>query len=291
MKIKIKAAAKINLFLDILGRLPNGYHSLFMLMQSVSLFDELEIKLCQSKKVEISSNTKSLPTDEENIAFKAALAFFEATGLKNEGIAIHVEKKIPLSAGLAGGSADAAAVLQGLNTLYKEPLTKTQLLKTGLKVGSDVPFCLQGGTMLVQDTGGVMSRLPDLPGCFIVLAKPHGGVSTLEAYKAYDNFPYIRHPKGPLMLHYATSSRDLREIFKHAGNVFEQCIEVPDRVEIKRIMRKYSPICSQMTGSGPTVCAILKNEQASCNCARALKGVAKSNHVCQPTRKSIEINF
>lgn len=288
MKIKINAAAKINLFLDILSLLPNGYHSLYMIMQSVGLYDTLELEQTKGSRIHISCSESALPTDENNIAHKAATAFLNAAGLKGKGLNIHIEKRIPLAAGLAGGSADAAAVIAGLNKLFDAGFDEKRLCEIGLTVGSDVPFCLTGGTMLVQDTGGVLTPLPALPPCFVVLAKPAIGVSTKWAYSAYDNCEYVRHPDGPIMLH-NTVSGDLKGICEAAGNVFEQCIEVPERVEIKAVMRRHGALCSQMSGSGPTVFGIFEERQAVETCADKLKMLVKEVFVCEPVIHGLEI--
>lgn len=288
MKIVVNAAAKINLFLDILALLPNGYHSLFMVMQSVGLADTVELEQTKGGKITISCSESALPTDETNIAHKAAAAFLKAADLEGKGLHVHIEKRIPLAAGLAGGSADAAAVIAGLNKLFDTGLSEKQLYEIGLSVGSDVPFCLTGGTMLVQDTGGVLTPLPALPPCFVVLAKPAIGVSTKWAYSAYDNCEYVRHPDGPMMLH-NTVSGDLKDICDTAGNVFEQCIEVPERVEMKSVMRKHSALCSQMSGSGPTVFGIFEEKQAAEACAEELKLLVKEVFVCEPVIHGLEI--
>ena len=288
MKITIKAAAKINLFLDILSLLPNGYHSLFMVMQSVSLYDTIELEPNNGDIISITCSENALPTGETNIAHKAATAFFEAVGLTGKGLHIHIEKRIPFAAGLAGGSADAAAVIAGLNKLYHTGFDETELRKIGLTVGSDVPFCITGGTMLVQDTGGVLTPLPALQACSLVLAKPESGVSTKGAYKTYDEFGYIHHPNMVNMLHSAAGG-ELKSICESCGNVFEECIEVPERVEIKSVMRNHGALCSQMSGSGPTVFGIFENKSDAEACAGELKKFVKDVFVCEPAKRGLEI--
>lgn len=279
MKITAFAPAKINLFLDIIGRLDNGYHSLFMVMQSVSLGDTVTVEECGENGIFLICSEKSLPTDEKNIAYKAAKKFFEAIG-KEPAVKIHIEKKIPFAAGLAGGSADAAAVLVALNDMNDAHFTQTELCKIGLSIGSDVPFCICGGTSLSQNTGGVLSPLEPLKECYIVLAKPECGVSTAEAYSAADSTP-LRHPDGMRMLD-ACEKGDFDGICRYAGNVFEQVIEVPDRVEYKRIMRKFGASLCQMSGSGPTVFAIFDNKDSAEKCAEELKEICNSVFVTMP---------
>lgn len=289
MKITINAAAKINLFLDILAKFENSYHSLFMVMQSVSLYDTIELEPTKGDTISITCSESALPTDKTNIACKAAAAFFDAAGLEGKGLHIHIEKRIPFAAGLAGGSSDAAAVIAGLNKLYNTCFNEKKLHEIGLTVGSDVPFCITGGTMLVQDTGGVLSPLPALPPCYLVLAKPESGVSTKGAYKTYDECDYIWHLDTCTMLN-KTVSGDLKGICEFAGNVFEQCIEVPERVDIKAVMRKHGSLCSQMSGSGPTVFGIFEKKSDADACAVELKTIVKDVYVCEPVKNGLEIS-
>ncbi len=279
MKITAFASAKINLFLDIIGRLDNGYHSLFMVMQSVSLGDTVTVEECAESGISLTCSEKSLPTDEKNIAYKAAKKYYEALG-KEPSVKIHIEKKIPFAAGLAGGSADAAGVLVALNEINGNYFTQRELCKIGLSIGSDVPFCICGGTCLSQNTGGVLSPLEPLKDCYIVLAKPECGVSTAEAYSASDSTE-LYHPDCMRMLD-ACEKGDFEGICKYAGNVFEQVIEVPDRVEYKRIMRKHGASLCQMSGSGPTVFAIFENKENAEACAAELKGICKDVFVTVP---------
>lgn len=285
MKITAFAPAKINLFLDIIGRLDNGYHSLFMVMQSVSLGDTVTVEECGEKGIFLTCSEKSLPTDEKNIAYKAAKKFFEAVG-EEPAVKIHIEKKIPFAAGLAGGSADAAAVLAALNDMHNARFTLNELCKIGLTIGSDVPFCICGGTSLSQNTGGVLSPLESLKDCYIVLAKPECGVSTAEAYSAADS-AQLYHPDCMRMLD-ACEKGDFNLMCKYAGNVFEQVIEVPDRVEYKRIMRKYGAALCQMSGSGPTVFAIFEDENSAEKCAAELKEICRNVFVTVPVPHGVK---
>ena len=279
MKITVNAPAKINLFLDIIGRLDNGYHSLFMVMQSVSLGDDVTLELLEEKGIILTCSDGRLPTDEKNIAHKAAKKFCEYAGVE-PSVRIHIEKNIPFAAGLAGGSADAAAVIVGLNELLGTKFSLRQLCEIGLMVGSDVPFCIAGGTQLSQSTGGVLSPLKELKDCFIVLAKPEAGVSTAEAYAAADSANLYR-PDSMRMLD-ACEKGDFEGICKYAGNVFEQVIEVPERVEFKRIMRENGASLCQMSGSGPTVFGLFENETDAAKCADELKKICPNVFVATP---------
>lgn len=279
MKITVNAPAKINLFLDIIGKLDNGYHSLFMVMQTVGLYDIITVEKSEKKGIFLTCSEKNLPCDEKNIAYKAAAAFCKKHSIE-PNIKINIEKRIPFAAGLAGGSADAAAVIVALDKLYETNLSEYELCKTGLLVGSDVPFCIKGGTCLSQNTGGILSPLEPLKDCFIVLAKPEAGVSTAEAYAAADS-TYLYRPDSMRMLD-ACEKGDFEGICKYAGNVFEQVIEVAERVEFKEIMRKHGCSLCQMSGSGPTVFAFFENKENAEKCAEELGKICPNVFVATP---------
>lgn len=281
MTVTYRAYAKINLMLDILSRLDNGYHSLFMVMQSVSLADTVSVSGTGDGSISVTCNEPDIPTDEHNIVHKAATAFFRDTGIDNPGIRIDIDKRIPFAAGLAGGSTDAAATLCALNTLFGTGLSTSQLCTTGVKIGADVPFCLTGGTALAQNVGEILSPLPPLPDCTIVLAKPDAGVSTGEAYGAFDSAQTVRHLDTCGML-YAASRSDLLGICKKAKNVFEQLIETPERVPIKSVMNRFGALCTCMSGSGPTVFGIFDDESGAAEAAEALRSVVSNVFVVKP---------
>lgn len=277
--LKIKAPAKINLFLDIIGKLDNGYHSLFMVMQSIGLCDEITLEKNGFGEIFLTCSESRIPADKRNIAYKAALAFFEKTNIEPD-VTIGIKKRIPFEAGLAGGSADAAAVIVGLNELYGTELSESELCEIGLKVGSDVPFCIAGGTCLSQNTGGVLSKLKPLADCYIVLAKPEAGVSTAEAYALADN-THIYRPDSMRMLD-ACEKGDFEGICKYAGNVFEQVIEVAERVEFRRIMNSNGASLCQMSGSGPTVFGLFKEKENAEKCAGELKKICSDVYLTTP---------
>ncbi len=286
--MKIKAYAKVNLMLDILGIKENGYHNLWMIMQSVSLCDTVTVEKNNSGKITITCSAEGIPTDERNIAYKAAKAFFDATQTENCGIHINIEKSIPSEAGLAGGSADGAAVIKALNEIFETKLNDRQLCRIGKKVGADVPFCIMGGTCLAQNIGEVLSPLEDIPHCYFVLAKPKMGVSTKEAYSSFDNAGYIKKPHREEML-LAAADGNFDEMLKLAANVFEQVIEVPERVEIKRIMRESGAKLSLMSGSGPTVYGIFESENQAESCAEKLRKITKDVFIATPALQGLEI--
>lgn len=283
--IKVIAPAKINLFLDILGRLENGFHSLFMVMQAVDLCDEITVDKGEDG-ISLTCSDERLPQDENNIAFKAAKAFFEATAIAPNAV-IHIEKKIPFEAGLAGGSADAAAVIVGLDELYGTKLSKQAMCEIGLTVGSDVPFCIKGGTCIAQNRGEVLSRVKPLKKCYVVLAKPEKGVSTAQAFAAADK-AYIYHPDNLKMLE-ACSNGDFDGICKHASNVFEQVIEVVERVRIKEVMRLCGARLYQMSGSGPTVFGIFDDKEKAENCFNELKNICNDVFLTKPVNYGAKI--
>lgn len=289
MTLQVRAAAKINLFLDILGRLDDGYHSLQMLMQSVSLYDTVSLHTTCSGDISLTCSHASLPTNNTNLAHRAAALFFSYANLQNPGLAIHVEKRIPLAAGLAGGSADAAAVLAGLNRLYDAPLTGAQLDEVALCIGSDVPFCLHGGTQLAQNRGEVLSPLPALQNCFVLLAKPEQSVSTQEAFAAFDRKDYIYRPHGVRLLD-AAARGDFAKICSFAANVLEQVVEVPQRVEIKAIMREHGASLAQMSGSGPTIFGLFLTQEEALRCQTALQALPVETYLCTPVASAIRFD-
>ena len=265
-KVTVNAYAKINLMLDINYKRPDNYHDLFMIMQSVGIYDTVTVEKIKGRNIEITCNIDDIPLDERNIAHKAATAFFKANKIRSTGIHIDIIKRIPHAAGLAGGSADGAAVLVALNKLYETGLTDDELCDIGVKIGADVPFCIKGGTLLAQGIGEVLSKVKPLRKCFIVLAKPDVSVNTGKAYSQFDEFGKTHTPNQLEMLK-AIQSRDLYEICSRLENVFEQFIEVESRVQIKEIMRANGALGACMSGSGPTVYGIFLDEVSAENAA------------------------
>ncbi len=288
MKITIKAAAKVNLMLDLTAVLENGYHSIYTVMQSVGLFDTVTAEKTDSGKITLTCTDDTMPVDNRNTAWKAAEYFFEHIGSKVQGVNIHIEKNIPSQAGMAGGSADAAAVIVALDNLFDTRLSDEDLLVVGEKVGADVPFCILGGTRLCLNKGEIMAKLPDLPDCHIVIVKPDQGVSTKEAYNNYDSAQWIRHPDNEGFL-YAATIRDFDTMCQKAANVFEQVVEVNDRVKIKSIMRKYNAKLAMMTGSGAAVFGLFENKQDAEKCKTELSDIFSSVYITAPTEKGLYI--
>ena len=288
MEIKVNAYAKINLMLDIIYKRTDGYHDLFMIMQSIGIYDIVTVSETKSKKITITCNIDDIPLNEHNIAYKAAAEFFSSTKIKNKGINIDIVKRIPHAAGMAGGSADGAGVLVALNELTGAGLTDDELCDIGVKIGADVPFCIKGGTLLAQGIGDVLNKVKPLRKCYIVIAKPDCSVNTAYAYKQFDEFGK-EHTPDKLGMLYAMQSRDLNEICSKMENVFEQFIAVDNKVEIKEVMRNHSALGVCMSGSGPTVFGIFDDKEKAERCALELKTLAKDIAVTTPVSKGCRI--
>lgn len=284
-QVSLRAYAKINLLLDITERLPNGYHALSMMMQSVDLYDEVTVVRGERG---IECDDPSVPTDSRNIAWKAADAFAAATGVDCADTHILLKKHIPSAAGLAGGSADGAAVLAGLDLLYETHLPADALCRIGAKVGADVPFCLTGGTKLALNIGDVLAPLPPLRGVTFVLAKPARGVCTKEAYAAFDEARDVSHVRLPTLL-FDAANGDWDRVFRRTCNTFEQLIEVPERVPIKTVMRRNGSTFSMMSGSGPTVFGVFPTRDAAETCSTELRATVPDVFVCEPVPYGLQI--
>ncbi|MBE6803935.1 MAG: 4-(cytidine 5'-diphospho)-2-C-methyl-D-erythritol kinase [Ruminococcaceae bacterium] len=284
--MKVKVAAKINLMLDILKRLENGYHSLFMIMQSVDLYDTVTVEKNNENKIIIKCDTEGVPCNEKNIAYKCAKAFFDACNIKEQGITIEIEKNIPMAAGTAGGSADGAGVLYCLNKIFNTNLSTIQLAEIGAKVGADIPFSLTGGTAIALNTGNVIASVKDLPECYIVLCKPDQDVSTPEAYAQFDALSRVRHLDRVSMIE-AVASGDYENICTYCGNVFEQAVEVPKRPHIKGVMRKCGADACCMSGSGPTVFGLFSDKEKAEDCYNKLSKKYDSVYLCKPANKGV----
>lgn len=284
--MKVKVAAKINLMLDILKKLPNGYHSLFMIMQSVDLYDTITVEKNNENKIVIKCDTDGVPCNEKNIAYKCAKAFFNACNIEEQGITIEIEKNIPMAAGTAGGSADGAGVLYCLNKIYDTNFTQKELCEIGSKVGADIPFSLTGGTAITLNTGDIIAPVKDLPECYIVLCKPDQDVSTPEAYAQFDALSRVRHLDRVSMIE-AVANADYEKICAYCGNVFEQAVEVPKRPHIKGVMRKCGADACCMSGSGPTVFGLFSDKEKAEDCYNKLTKKYNNVYLCKPTNKGI----
>jgi 4-diphosphocytidyl-2-C-methyl-D-erythritol kinase len=247
-----KSRAKINLSLDILGVLPNGYHEVEMIMQQIDLYDLVTVSRIP-EGIEITSNLYYLPTDQTNIAWKAANLLIETYGIQS-GVKIHLEKRVPVAAGLAGGSANAAAVMRAVNRLFELDLSREEMMAHGLTLGADVPFCFLEGAAVARGIGEVLTPIKSLQNVWVLLAKPNLGVSTKEVYRLYDQHEILRHPNTPLLID-AVESNNLQCLSKEMFNVLEEVTTslYPIVSEVKRRMRQSGATCTMMSGSGPTV--------------------------------------
>lgn len=262
------AYAKLNLTLDVLDRREDGYHDIRSIMLTTSLRDDIQIDLKTGEPWELSCNCEDVPTDERNLAWKAAKVFFDELGGDPNGLHIHITKRIPSQAGLGGGSADAAAVLRALNEWRGYPLSILALAELGAQVGSDVPFCVLGGTALCEGRGEKLTKLPDAPEMFFVICKPDISFSTPELYSKLDAVTIAKRPETNLMRS-ALQRGDLEQIGKELCNVFEQVAiaDYPELNYIKSVMMTYGAYGTLMTGSGSAVYGIFDSfEYAAVAC-------------------------
>ena len=266
MQITLLAHAKINLSLDLTGRLPDGYHAIRTVMQSVDLADTLTIAV-GGPGLRLVCGAPGVPTDERNTAVKAAALFYSAVG-KDPEATITLTKKIPSQAGLGGGSADAAAVLTGLNALYGEPLPQAALQTLALQVGADVPFCRLGGTRLCLNKGEVTAALPDFS-AYAVLAKPDAGISTAAAYKRFDGGAALAHPDDDALTFYFAQG-DYKTGLRYARNVFEQLGDLPEGKTIRRLLEEAGAYYAAMSGSGSAFFGLFDTADAAGKAAGAL---------------------
>jgi len=257
----LKAYAKINLVLDVLGTRPDGYHELFTIMQTLELHDMVEIK--EAEEIELVVEGAELSSGSDNLAFRAADLLRRRTGYRG-GAYIKLFKRIPLEAGLAGGSSDAAAVLHGLNNLWNLGMMQSELERLGAVIGSDVPFCLRGGTALVQGRGERVESLPSLPPLGVLLAKPSFGLSTAQVYRLYDELVEPQHLDNHGMLQ-AVCSGYVDGVIARLGNVLEQATLSlhPEIRELKEILAWAGALGVLMSGSGPTVFGLFDSKSAA----------------------------
>ena len=252
------AYAKVNLTLDVLGKREDGYHDLQSVMQTISIRDDVEIDVGTGKPWVLECSREDIPNGPENLAWKAAKVYCDAMKLDPQGLAIRITKRIPSGAGLGGGSADAAAVLRALNRHFDSPLSILALAELGAQVGSDVPFCVVGGTAMVEGRGERLRKLPDMPECVFVVCKPEFSVSTPELYKKIDTVAIPLHPDNRAM-ETALLAGDLNKIADNVYNVFDPVVTA-EHLElnyIKSICNSYGSLGQQMTGSGSAVFAIM----------------------------------
>ncbi len=277
------AFAKLNLTLDVLDKRPDGYHDIKSIMQTVSIRDDIEIDIGTGEPWSLHCDKEGVPCDSRNLAWKAAQAFFETTGKDPDGIAIRITKRIPMEAGMAGGSADAAAVLRALNRHYDAPLSILALAELGATIGSDVPFCVICGTALAEGRGERLRKLPDMPDCFFVVCKPEFSSSTPELYRKIDESVIGQRPDHSAV-ESALLSGDLLKIAQNLCNVFEPIV-TKEHLElnyIKSIFNSYGAIGQQMTGSGSAVFAIVESFEYAAVICDMLRENYPQIYICKP---------
>ncbi len=259
--ISLKALAKINLGLDVIGEREDGYHEVRMVMQSIHLYDRVEIKRIRSSQIRVETNLYYLPVDEDNLVYRAAKLLKEEYGIR-DGVKITLSKFIPVAAGLAGGSSDAAAVLVGMNKLFKLGIKQDRLMELGTRLGADVPFCIMRGTALAEGIGEKLTPVSGMVRCPVLIAKPAVSVSTKEVYDNLRLYDGIDHPDIDGMVE-AIQAKDLSLIASKMGNILETVTvpKYPVIREIKKIMKDNGALNAMMSGSGPSVFGLFPGEK------------------------------
>lgn len=270
-KLELKALGKINLGLDVLGVRENGYHDVRMVMQTVYLYDDVILHRKKKPGIEVESNLYFLPTDENNIAYQAAKLLIDEFGI-TDGVSITLRKHIPVSAGMAGGSSNAAAVLYGMNRIFRLGLTEQDLMDRGVRLGADVPYCIMRGTVLAEGIGEQLTVLPPIPKCYILIAKPPISVSTKWVYDRIDAKKQLAHPDIDGIIS-GLEQRDIRQVAASMGNVLEEVTigAYPVITEIKNCMREAGALGAMMSGSGPTVFGIFESRTSTKEAYRLIK--------------------
>ncbi len=287
-EVRETAYAKLNLTLDVMGKRSDGYHEMLMVMQTVSLADAIELKKTDETGIRALCNYRYVPTDGRNLAVRAAELFCTKLGIREKGIRIRLEKSIPVGAGMAGGSSNAAAVLRGMNRLFGAGMNRKELEALAEEIGSDVAFCIAGGTALARGRGEILEDLDPMPDCYIVICKPGFSISTLELFQKLDSINLRRHP-DTLGMQAAIAAGDLRECAMRMYNVFE---EVPDRrmrtvAEIKSTMLDYGALGAVMTGTGSAVFGVWQDRETAEKCAAELSREFRFCSVFQPTERLV----
>jgi 4-diphosphocytidyl-2-C-methyl-D-erythritol kinase len=272
MKINLKARAKINLGLDVTRRREDGYHEVRMIMQTVNLYDRISIEDTEEPGIQIKTNLHYVPTDESNLCHRAAKLLMDEFEI-GRGLRIDLKKTIPVAAGLAGGSSDAAAVMVGVNRIFSLGLDKTGLMERSVRIGADVPYCIMRGTALAEGIGEILTPLDPMPDCFVVLVKPVVGISTKLVYENLRLDEVGEHPDIDGMAA-AIRAKDLTGITSRLGNVLESVAikEYPVVGEIKNRLTEYGALGSLMSGSGSTVFGIFDDKERAETAADRLKG-------------------
>lgn len=270
-RLELKALGKINLGLDVLGRRENGYHDVRMVMQTVYLYDRIIIKKKKTPGIELETNLYYLPVNENNLAYQAAKMLMDEFHIE-EGVSIQLEKHIPVAAGMAGGSSNAAAVLFGINRMFSLGLTQKELMERGVKLGADVPYCIMRGTVLAEGIGEILTPLSPMPKCYVLIAKPTVNVSTKMVYEKLDSHEIENHPDIDGILE-GLEKQDLKKIAHSMGNVLERVTvdAYPVIDKIKETMIKEGALNAMMSGSGPTVFGLFEEKSAAKKAAAKIR--------------------
>ena len=288
--IQLKSRAKINLSIDVLGKREDGYHLVEMIMQTIDLFDKIKIFSLKEDTIIIESNSLDIPLDSTNIVYKAADLIKKQYNIK-EGVKIIIEKNIPIAAGMAGGSSNAAAVLVGLNQLWQLKLSENKLKELGLKLGADVPFCIGGQTALAENIGEKLTKIDGLSeNIFILVCKPELFVSTKEIYEEIDLKIIEKRPYNKLLIQLLKENK-IQQIADNMYNVLEEVTRerYPVIEEIEKIMMENDALGSMMSGSGPTVFGLYRNREDAENCKNKLLKKFSQVYIVKSHNKGVEI--
>ena len=289
--IELKSRAKINLSIDVLGKREDGYHLVEMIMQTIDLYDIIKIKEIEIDEININSNSSDIPLNENNIVYKAAKVLKDQFNIKN-GVEIFIEKNIPVAAGMAGGSSNAAAVLVGLNKLWKLNLSEVRLQEIGLKLGADVPFCISGNAALAQGIGEELTYIKGLSKDTVILVcKPNLFVSTKEVYECIDSKDIDKRPNNKFLIE-CLKNEDTRQLAENMFNVLEGVTmdKHPVIQQIKDIMTNNRALGAMMSGSGPTVFGLYENREDAVKCKAILEKQFKQTFVVACEEKGVEVN-
>ena len=278
-RLELKALGKINLGLDVLGRRENGYHDVRMVMQTVYLYDRIIMKKSKTPGIRLETNLYYLPVNENNLAYQAAQMLMDEFHME-EGVSIQLDKHIPVAAGMAGGSSNAAAVLFGMNRMFSLGLSQKELMERGVKLGADVPYCIMRGTVLAEGIGEILTPLSPMPKCYVLIAKPAISVSTKMVYEKLDSHENEDHPDIDGILA-GLKAGDLKKVAGSMGNVLERVTvdAYPVIDQIKKMMIKEGALNAMMSGSGPTVFGIFEEKATARKAADAIRDARLTKQV------------
>ena len=278
-RLELKALGKINLGLDVLGRRENGYHDVRMVMQTVYLYDRIIMKKSKTPGIRLETNLYYLPVNENNLAYQAAQMLMDEFHIE-EGVSIQLDKHIPVAAGMAGGSSNAAAVLFGMNRMFSLGLSQKELMERGVKLGADVPYCIMRGTVLAEGIGEILTPLSPMPKCYVLIAKPAISVSTKMVYEKLDSHEIEDHPDIDGILA-GLKAGDLKKVAGSMGNILERVTvdAYPVIDQIKKMMIKEGALNAMMSGSGPTVFGIFEEKATARKAADAIRDARLTKQV------------